>query len=53
MTEIHYLVGDVTDPQVKRTKIITPICNDIGAWDKEFVLAVSKRWPKPGQAFKQ
>lgn len=41
--EINYIKGDVTSPQTKGIKIIAHICNDIGGWDKGFVLTVSKR----------
>ena len=47
MKEIQYLKGDATSPQAKGFKIICHICNDIGAWGKGFVLAVSKRWTEP------
>ncbi len=47
MKEISYLVGDATTPDTQGPKIISHICNDIGAWGKGFVLAISKRWPKP------
>lgn len=47
MTEINYLKGDATSPQVKGNKIIAHICNDLGGWGKGFVLAISKRWKTP------
>ncbi len=43
MKEISYLVGDATTPDTQGPKIISHICNDIGAWGKGFVLAISKR----------
>lgn len=46
-TPITYLKGDATCPQAKGVKIIGHICNDIGAWGKGFVLAISRRWDKP------
>lgn len=49
---IIYLKGDATNPNVPGNKIITHICNDIGAWGKGFVLAVSKRWSKPENEYK-
>ena len=45
--EINYLKGDATAPSVKGNKIIAHICNDLWAWGKGFVMAVSKRWLKP------
>jgi len=47
MNKINYLKDDATYPQVQGTKIICHICNDIGAWGKGFVLAISKRWSEP------
>lgn len=45
--EIKYLKGDATQPLVSGNKIIVHVCNDIGAWGKGFVLAISKRWAQP------
>jgi hypothetical protein len=47
MNKINYLKGDATYPQIQATKIICHICNDIGAWGKGFVLAISKLWSEP------
>lgn len=47
MKEIRYIKGDATDPSTVGTQIIAHICNDIGGWGKGFVLAISKRWKKP------
>jgi hypothetical protein len=44
---IHYLKGDATYPIGLENKILCHICNDINAWDKSFVLAISKRWRNP------
>jgi O-acetyl-ADP-ribose deacetylase (regulator of RNase III) len=46
------VVGDATSPQSEGTKIIVHVCNDIGAWGKGFVLAISKRWSKPEQIYR-
>lgn len=51
--EITFLTGDTTDPQAEGVKIIAHICNDVGAWGKGFVLALSRRWPEPATAFKE
>jgi O-acetyl-ADP-ribose deacetylase (regulator of RNase III) len=51
--EITYIQGDATQPIGEGNKIIAHICNDIGAWGKGFVLAISKRWKKPAAEFKQ
>ena len=51
VSQIEYIIGDATAPQVPGPKIIVHICNDIGAWGKGFVLAVSKRWPEAKKAY--
>jgi hypothetical protein len=51
--KIHYIRGDATDPQKTGNKIIVHVCNDIGAWGKGFVLAVSARWKAPEQQYKK
>lgn len=53
MTKINYLFGNAVNPQGKDFKIIMHICNDIGAWGRGFVIAVSKKWPVAEQAYKQ
>lgn len=47
MNEIKYIKGDATNPSTAGNQIIAHICNDIGGWGKGFVLAISKRWKKP------
>jgi O-acetyl-ADP-ribose deacetylase (regulator of RNase III) len=49
---IQFVRGDVTAQQGSGPKIIAHICNDVGAWGKGFVLALSRRWPEPARAFK-
>lgn len=49
---ITYLVGDATRPQSDGNKIIAHVCNNIGAWGKGFVLAISKRWRSPETMYK-
>ena len=44
---IQYRTGDATRPEGDGPKIIAHICNDVGAWGKGFVLALSKRWNTP------
>ena len=44
---IHYIKGDASYPIGDEIKIIAHVCNDIGAWGKGFVLAISRRWDKP------
>lgn len=50
---ITYLTGDATDPKTNGNKIIAHICNDVGAWGKGFVLAISKKWYMPAQEYKK
>ena len=52
MKKIIYTVGDATKPAVAGSKIIAHVCNDIGAWGRGFVLALSKLTPAPERAFK-
>ncbi|WP_294249731.1 macro domain-containing protein [uncultured Chryseobacterium sp.] len=47
MKKIKYIKGDATNPSTAGNQIIAHICNDIGGWGKGFVLAISKRWKKP------
>ena len=47
MSKITYIKGDATYPVGDGKKLITHICNDIGAWGAGFVLAISMRWPEP------
>ncbi|MHA2280056.1 MAG: Appr-1-p processing protein [Promethearchaeota archaeon] len=49
---ITYLTGDATSPQGTGNKIIAHICNNIGAWGKGFVLAISRRWKAPEIMYK-
>ncbi|HCC71452.1 MAG TPA: Appr-1-p processing protein [Bacteroidales bacterium] len=51
--QINYRFGDATDPQGTGIKIIVHICNDIGAWGKGFVLALSRRWDKPESEYRK
>lgn len=50
---IAYLKGDATRPQRDGKKIICHVCNDLGAWGAGFVLAVTKRWPRPEESYRE
>lgn len=50
---ITYLKGDATAPKFGGNQIIAHICNDLGAWGKGFVLAVSVRWSQPEKEFRE
>ncbi len=49
---IIYVTGDATQPIGTGPRVIVHVCNDVGAWGKGFVLAVSKRWKAPELAFR-
>lgn len=53
MRQISYVIGDATRPEVQGNGIICHVCNDIGAWGKGFVLAISKRWKQPEARFRE
>lgn len=42
---IQYVNGNAVLPEGKGNKIIAHVCNDIGAWGRGFVLAVSQEHP--------
>ncbi len=52
MAIIKYITGDATAPIEDGYKLIIHICNDIGAWGRGFVLAISKRWKEPERAYR-
>lgn len=51
--QIKYHKGDATVPIGEGNKIIVHVCNDVGAWGKGFVMAISQRWKKPEIEYKQ
>ena len=53
MKEIKYITGDATSPRGSDAKMIVHICNDIGAWGKGFVLAISKKWPQVEKRYRE
>ena len=53
MELINYIKGDATSPVGIDKKLIIHICNDIGGWGKGFVLAISKKWKKPEQKYRE
>lgn len=53
MESINYIKGDATNPQGLGNKLIVHICNDIGAWGKGFVLAISKKWNEPEREYRE
>ncbi|MEL1255994.1 Appr-1-p processing protein [Flavobacterium sp. DGU38] len=53
MKDIQYIKGDATSPEGAENKIIVHVCNDIGAWGKGFVMAISKRWKTPEKSYRE
>lgn len=49
---IRYVEGDATDPRGGGQRIIVHVCNDVGEWGKGFVLAVTRRWKEPEEAYR-
>jgi O-acetyl-ADP-ribose deacetylase (regulator of RNase III) len=47
-----YRKGDATAPQDAGPTVIVHLCNDAGKWGKGFVLAISKRWREPEEAYR-
>ena len=46
---LHYIDGDATYPErttPNRSNVIAHVCNDIGAWGRGFVMAISTRFPQ-------
>lgn len=50
---INYVKGEATQPEGEAPRVITHVCNDIGAWGKGFVVAISKRWPLAEQRYRE
>jgi O-acetyl-ADP-ribose deacetylase (regulator of RNase III) len=50
---IRYVRGDATAPEGGGTMIIAHVCNDIGAWGRGFVLALSRRWRLPEAEYRE
>lgn len=44
---LRYVTGDATRPEGSGPCVIVHVCNDIGAWGRGFVLALSARWLQP------
>jgi O-acetyl-ADP-ribose deacetylase (regulator of RNase III) len=50
---ITYVLGDATRPQGEGLKVIVHCCNDVGAWGAGFVVALSRRWLGPEEAYRR
>ena len=44
---IRYTVGAATAPPGTDRRIIAHVCNDVGGWGRGFVVALSRRGPRP------
>ena len=53
MSSLTYAMGDATAPATRGPKIIAHVCNDVGAWGKGFVVAITRRWPEPERAYRR
>lgn len=49
---IEYVVGDATNPYGDGPRIIVHVCNDVGAWGRGFVVALSRRWPEAERRYR-
>jgi O-acetyl-ADP-ribose deacetylase (regulator of RNase III) len=51
---LTYLTGDATHPIDcgTQTRVITHVCNDIGAWGAGFTRALNRRWSMPEKDYR-
>ena len=52
MADIHYLVGDATEPIGDGPNIIAHVCNNQGAWGAGFTRALSARYPRAEEVYR-
>lgn len=50
--DFKYVIGDATEPQGDGIKIICHVCNNVGAWGKGFVSALSNKWTEPERMYR-
>lgn len=50
---IKYRIGDATEPVFPGNKIVMHVCNNLGLWGKGFVLALSRKWSRPEEAYRR
>ena len=50
---LNFVEGDATRPIEDGNKLIVHVCNNIGKWGAGFVLAVSRRWQEPEEAYRR
>jgi O-acetyl-ADP-ribose deacetylase (regulator of RNase III) len=51
--KINHIKGDATHMLGAGTKVLAHVVNSRGGWGKGFVLAISKRWKEPEQAYRE
>jgi hypothetical protein len=52
MPELHYIIGDATEP-IKRPAVLPHCCNDAAGWGRGYVLALSAKYPEPERAYRE
>jgi len=52
MSTLTFVSGDATRPIGEGPKIIIHCCNDLGLWGSGFVVAISRRWTKPENEYR-
>lgn len=52
MTAITYVTGDATQPVGDGPNLIVHVCNDRGAWGAGFSGAITRRWRRPEQEYR-
>ena len=50
---LRYHTGDATRPQDAGPRVVVHLCNDIGAWGRGSVLALSARWLQPEARYRE
>lgn len=48
--DLHYLIGDATEPTVKPA-IVPHCCNSTNGWGRGFVMALSAKFPEPEKEY--
>ena len=52
MNNIKYITGNALEPLGDKRKVIVHVCNDVGGWGSGFVVAISKKWSEPEEAYR-
>lgn len=51
-SKINYITGNALEPKVDGDKAIVHVCNNAGGWGAGFVVAISKKWKDPEEAYR-